>query len=113
MKHSWVKFLPNVVESLNNTPLKRLGWLTPNAIHNEASSVFVRNAKKTHNILEENLPTYKQQKQNEENYSGDLKKGDYVYVDFVEKLFDKSFDVSVTSVQKYVGPLWRKFSAVS
>ena len=105
MKHSWVQYLPNVVKSLNNTPLKRLGWLTPNSIHDEASSVFVRNAKKTNNILEENLPTYKEQKQNEENYSGDLKKDDYVYVDFVEKLFDKSFDVSVDSVQKYVGPL--------
>ena len=95
MKHTWVSFLPKVVESLNNTPLKRLGWLTPNSIHNEASSVLVRNAKKKYNILENKLPTYQVQKLNEKNYSGDLKQGDYVYVDFVEKLFDKSFDVSV------------------
>ena len=84
-----------MVESLNNTPLKRLGWLTPNSIHNEASSVLVRNAKKKYNILENELPTYEEQKLNQENYSGDLKQDDYVYVDFVEKLFDKSFDVSV------------------
>ena len=98
MKHTWVAFLPKVVESLNNTPLKRLGYLTPNSIHNEASSVLVRNAKKKYNILEYKLPTYQEQKFNEENYSGDLKKGDYVYLDFVEKLFDKSFDVSVRAV---------------
>ena len=55
MKHTWVSFLPKVVESLNNTPLKRLGWLTPNSIHNEASSVLVRNEKKKHNILENEL----------------------------------------------------------
>ena len=98
MKHTWVAFLPKVVESLNNTPLKRLGYLTPNSIHNEASSVLVRNAKKKSNILEYKLPTYQEQKFNEENYSGELKKGDYVYLDFVEKLFDKSFDVSVRTV---------------
>ena len=95
MKHTWASFLPKVVESLNNTPLKKLGWLTPNSIHNEASSVFVRNEKKKHNILDFKLPTYEEQKSNQQNYSGDLKKDDYVYVDFVEKLFDKSFDVSV------------------
>ena len=55
----------------------------------------MKNAKKEHNISENKLPTYQEQKLNQENYSGDLKQGDYVYVDFVEKLFDKSFDVSV------------------
>ena len=68
MKHTWVFFLPKVVESLNNTPLKRLGWLTPNSIHNEASSVLVKNAKKEHNISENKLPTYQEQKLNQENY---------------------------------------------
>ena len=95
MKHTWVTFLPKVVDSLNNTPLKRLGWLTPNSIHDEASSVFVDQAKSKNNISTEKLPTYSEQQENQQNYDGDLKKDDYVYLDFDENVFGKSFDVSV------------------
>ena len=40
-------------------------------------------------------PTYDEMLSNQSNYKGDLKVDDYVYLDFNEKLFDKSFDVSV------------------
>ena len=99
MQHTWVTFLPKVVNSLNNTPLKRLGWLTPNSIHDEASSVFVDEAKRKNDISTEKMPTYSEQQENQQNYNGDLKKDDYVYLDFDENVFGKSFDVSVRKVQ--------------
>ena len=37
-------------------------------------------------------PTYEQKFLNQKQYKGDLKVGDYVYLDFTEKPFDKSFD---------------------
>ena len=95
MSHEWSFYLAKVTESLNNTPLKRLGWLTPNTIKNEASSVFVENAKRENGIPTYQNPTFQEQKKNEASYKGDLNIGDYVYLDFEEKLFDKSFDVSV------------------
>jgi len=73
-----------------------VGWLKPNDITNEASSVLVDKAKKSHHIEVIKQPTYQEQKLNSERYSGDLKVGDYVYKQFDSKLFDKSFDVSVS-----------------
>ena len=35
---------------------------------------------------------------NQKQYKGDLKVGDYVYLDITEKHFDKSFDISVLAV---------------
>ena len=96
LSHKWVHFLSNVVNSLNNTPLKRLGWLTPNSIHNEADSVFVKQAQAKNNVLPPKAPTYLEMQSSEKYYKGDLNVNDYVYLDFNEKLFDKSFDVSVS-----------------
>jgi len=95
LSHKWVQFLPQVIDSLNETPLKRLGWLRPNDITSEASSVFVDTAKKSHGIMTYHNPSYLIQRSNQANYDGDLKEGDYVYLDFHEKLFDMSFVVSV------------------
>ena len=112
MSHEWSFYLQKVTDSLNNTPLKRLGWLTPNTIKNEASSVFVRNAKKESGIETYENPTFEQQKQNQASYNGDLKIGDYVYLDFDEKLFDKSFDVSVKYFRKHSNSCWPNFSVI-
>ena len=95
LSHRWVHFIDNVVNSLNNTPLKRLGGLTPDSIHNEADTVFVQQAKAKNNVSALKTPTYDEMLSNQSNYKGDLKIDDYVYLDFNEKLFDKSFDVSV------------------
>jgi len=95
LSQNWVDGLRLVTKSLNETPLKRLGWLTPNDITSEVGSVLVDRAKKLHHLPIEKEPTFQQQQENTENYSGDLSVGDYVYKDFDAKLFDKSFDVSV------------------
>ena len=97
LSQNWIKNLSIVVSSLNNTPLKKLGWLKPNDIHSEVDSVIVSNAKKNQNIKSYVEPNYKIQRENQKNYekTPSLQVNDYVYLDFDEKLFDKSFNVSV------------------
>ena len=98
LSQDWVKALPSVVKSLNDTPIKKLGWLTPNSIHSEVDSVIVSKAKKKQNISTYSEPNYHIQRQNQANYenSNNLQINDYIYLDFDEKLFDKSFNVSVS-----------------
>ena len=98
LSKDWVKSLPSVVESLNNTPTQKLGWLTPNSIHSEVDSVLVQKAKKQQNISTYNEPNYHIQRKNQQNYehTKNVQVNDYVYLDFDEKLFDKSFNVSVS-----------------
>ena len=95
LSNDWCAYIQTVVNGLNNTPLKKLGWKTPNSIHDEADSVAIDKARKLNKIPTFELPTYQKQHENQKNYKGDLKVGDYVYIDFNEELFQKSFDVSV------------------
>jgi len=95
LDNEWSPKLKIVTDSLNNTPIKKLGWLRPNDITTEADSVLVDSEKRKHHIIINKEPDYLTQQQNEENYADSLKVGDFVYKDFTTKLFDKSFDVSV------------------
>lgn len=95
LSQNWASRLQKVVEQLNHTPLKRLGWLSPESITNIADSVKVNEAKAQKNIKIYKEPTYDQQRKNKKLYKGDINVGDYVYLDFDEKLFDKSYNVSV------------------
>ena len=95
---NWVSELPRLVQDLNNTPLKKLGGLTPNSIHSEIDSARVSKARKILNISVYSEPNFHIQRQNQASYEKELKLlqvNDFVYLDFDEKLFDKSFDVSV------------------
>ena len=98
LNQDWVSELPKTVEALNNTPLKKLGDLTPNSIRSEIDSVNVSKARKEKNISVYSEPNFDIQRQNQANYIGVkqlFQVNDYVYLDFNEKTFDKSFDVSV------------------
>ena len=98
LSNKWAEQIRNVVKSFNNTPIQRLGWLTPNAIKSEVDSVKVDEAKKKHHIEVYKEPTYEKQSENQSLYLANeknLQPGDYVYKNFDEKLFDKSYDVSV------------------
>lgn len=95
LSKNWVAVLKKVTDAYNNTPLQRLGWLKPNQITSEASSALVDRAKHQNNIAILKEPTFQEQNLNKEEIQ-DLKVDDYVYKDFEFKLFDKSFDVSVT-----------------
>lgn len=95
LSQKWVNQLQNVVAHLNSTPLKRLGYLTPKSITQVRDTVKVNEARTKHNIEIFHEPSYSEQRQNKKLYKGKFSTGDYVYLDFDEKLFDKSYDVSV------------------
>ena len=98
LNQNWVQTLERVVINLNNTPIKKLGYLKPNMINNEADSVLVKEAKTALKVTTFKEPDYKTQQQNQiqfESSHSQLQKGNFCYVDFDEKLFDKSFDVVV------------------
>ncbi len=102
LSQDWVKYLPQVVKSYNDTPIKKLGWLTPSSITSEIDSVKVAEAKAKNNIPTYSEPPFEEQRQNQKLYESNkdyLQINDYVYLDFDEKLFDKSFDVSVSKNQ--------------
>ena len=98
LSQDWVNYLPKVTESLNNTPLQKLGWLKPSSIHSESDSVRVKEAQNKHNIDVYSEPNFHIQQQNQilyEKNKKNLQINDYVYMNFEEKIFDKSFNVSV------------------
>jgi hypothetical protein len=104
LSKDWVKYLPNVVNSYNSTPLKKLGFLRPNDIRTEFDSVLIDIEKKKNNISTFQEPSVKDQIQNQKTYeknSNKLQIGDFVYFNFNKKLFDKSFDVQVRNLQHF------------
>ena len=101
LNQNWVEVLAKIVNDMNNTPIKRLGFLTPNQINSEIDSVFVKNAQKNINLDIYKEPSWKTQFVNVKHYETDVSNiqiGNYVYRDFDEKLFDKSYNVSVNSL---------------
>ena len=95
--HDWLSELETVVNSMNVTPIKKLGFLSPSEVYNQLDSLKVKYFKKLHHIPSFSEGSYKEQLENQENYkqTTDLRISDYVYIDFNEHLFDKSYDVSV------------------
>ena len=98
LNQDWVTALPKVVESFNSSPIKKLGGLTPSSITSESDSVTVAQARKLRNVTKYSEPNYQTQRQNQIEYehSNNFQVNDFVYLDFDEKLFDKSFNVSVS-----------------
>ena len=64
LSQNWPKYLPTVVKSLNDTPLKKLGYLKPNSIHSEIDSVKVQELKKVNSIVTYNEPNIEIQHEN-------------------------------------------------
>ena len=98
LSQDWPHYLPIVTESLNNSPLKKLGYLKPNDVTTEADTVWVEKARKDNHIEVTKLPNFDKQKQNQESYeatSKNLQVNDFTYVTFTETPFDKSYDTSV------------------
>lgn len=104
LSQDWIKNLAKVTVDYNNTPLKHLGYLTPNSITSEFDSINVQNSKEKYNQTIYTEPSYKNQRKNQLNYNlnpKNLKEGDFVYINFPEKQFDKSFDTQVNIILFY------------
>jgi hypothetical protein len=98
LSHDWPKSIKLVVDSYNNTPIKKLGWLTPDSINNKIDSLKVRDAQRKYGIQVYHEPNFREQLQNlkiKKYEPNTFQVGDFVYLTFNEKLFDKSYDVQV------------------
>ena len=100
LSKNWVAHLEKICDDMNNTPLKRLGWLKPSDINTIGDSIRVDEAKKAHNIPILKEPSFQEQQKNQKTYELDSKNkfqaNSYVLLDFKEvPIFDKSFDVCV------------------
>lgn len=98
LSQDWPQEIQKVTEDHNNTPQKKLGFLKPNDINNSFDSAKVYKIKQLRGIPHLLEPTYQQQRKNEDEYNhkkNALKVNDFVYIDFKQSLFGKSFDVQV------------------
>jgi hypothetical protein len=96
LNHNWVAALGKVVSSFNNTPTKSIGWLKPNDIKSKIDSIEVNEQRREHGIEVYKEPTFKEQLQLQKHEDPkSFKINDYVYLDFDQKTFDKSFDTQV------------------
>jgi len=96
---NWPDLITKVVEDHNNTPQKKIGYLTPNQINNPYDSAKVREQLKKYNFESYSEPNFFIQNKNQEDFKDtkhDINVLDYVYVDFKQDLFSKSFDVQVS-----------------
>jgi hypothetical protein len=104
LNQDWPNLLPRIVEDYNNTPLKKLGWLTPNSIKSEYDSIKVEKAQKESGFTPFHEPNIKIRKENEVSFSKNptnISLNSYVYLDFNESLFGKSFDVQEICFEKF------------
>ena len=103
LSKNWPYYLPIITKSLNDMPVESLGFLKPSDIKSEADSVKVDEALKSHNLTKRLLPSFQEQNENQRHYEENKKNilpNSYCYLNFDEKLFDKSFNVSVSKKHK-------------
>jgi hypothetical protein len=95
---NWPKFLPIATGLVNARPLKRIGNLSPGSINSLADDIAVRQSQKDAQVQVAKEANYKQQNLAQKKYekSGKFKIGDYVYLDYKESTFAKSFDLKVS-----------------
>ena len=96
---NWVKYLPVAVNLLNKRPLKRNGNLSPGSVNSIYDDVKVREARKNHNITEPTELNYHDQNKLQANYEKSKKNfqvNDFVYLDYKEDTFAKSFNPKIS-----------------
>lgn len=98
LSQDWPSYIEKIVNDYNNTPLKKIGFLKPNEINSVFDSKKIRDALYSQGIDQPNQPTYKDLQASQQNYEqnkNDVQKDDYVYVNFPDSKFGKSFDYQV------------------
>jgi hypothetical protein len=95
---NWVKYLPIAVGLLNQRPLKKIGNLAPGSINTMFDDVQVREALEAQGKPLPEEPTWREQNKLQADYekSNDFQKNDFVYLDYKEKTFAKSFDPKIS-----------------
>lgn len=97
----WSKYLPFIVNALNQRQLERLGNLRPEDISSPLDNVKVQNARKEKNIQVYKEPDWRTQEKNQSDYeasSNPLKVGTFVYADQLQSVFQKSFHFQVIKI---------------
>ncbi len=100
LTQDWVQYLPTVVKALNDRPVKALGNVKPSTINSFLDDVKIRAAQSANNINPYHEPDYQTQNQNQAEYENSKRKfqlGSFVYLDFKQTAFDKSFDSQISS----------------
>ena len=89
-----------MVSALNKRPLEKIGFLRPDDIHSEFDDIKVQEAQKSHNLKPYSEPDWqtqeKQQKEYENSSKNKFQVGTFVYLDYPQHVFEKSFHVQVS-----------------
>jgi hypothetical protein len=95
---NWVKYLPVAVKLLNERPVKRIGNLAPASINSMFDDVKVREAQKLQKQIGPEEPTWREQNTLQAKYekSPGFQKDDFVYLDYKEDTFAKSFNPKIS-----------------
>ena len=94
----WPNYLQIVVDGLNETPRKKLGFIAPAEINSLADGAKVFEARQELGIKVYKEPDYQTQNANQDFYDQGLSKfqvGTFVYLDNKVTNFTKSFDTQV------------------
>ena len=67
LSRDWIHYLPFVTDALNNTPLKKIGFLKPLDIQSEADTIKVESALRSHGLKPLELPTFQEQNENQKS----------------------------------------------
>jgi len=98
---NWPKFLPIAVGLLNQKPMKRLGNLSPGSVNTLLDDVSVRQAQEQNCVPVYQQPSFQDQNLAQKNYqnTSGLQINDFVYLDYKEKTFAKSFDTKISNLK--------------
>jgi hypothetical protein len=100
----WPRFLPLVVDALNQKHIKLLGNISPSEINSELDDVKVRDAQQQNNVTFYQEPSWKQQNKSQKNFprsGSSFQVGQHVYLDKKTEVFDKSFFAQVISKNSF------------
>lgn len=101
--NNWPSLIDDAVMQLNSRPLKRLNGLAPKDFNSpwddyKLQEARSNNADSSQPSTSQSRPNVSQQIQNQTNYESNkklLQVGQYVYVDYKQKSFSKSFEPKV------------------
>ena len=91
--------MPIAVDLLNQRPLKRNGNVAPGSINSMFDDFKVREARKKHNVEVPKELNFHQQNKLQENYEkskNNFQVDDFVYLDYKEDTFAKSFNLKIS-----------------